>query len=159
MKKFKEFLLLFVPLIILMIFPIVWFVTRKSSFPDFVGNWHYLELAFKDKIFWETTLCTYSKLIIFSILAVIAVALLCRFIKRLQSRKVFYPFSIVLASVFSCVGLYIDQVNVAKDSILPVSLSIYEIISALQAAFFTVLLFWLFEMLFLFIKNRKSVQR
>ena len=52
MKKFKEFLLLFVPLIVLTILPIILFVTNQTE-NSFIGNAQYLKLFLNDSIFLE----------------------------------------------------------------------------------------------------------
>ena len=170
MKKFKEFLLLFVPLIVLTILPIILFVTNQTE-NSFIGNAQYLKLFLNDSIFWNAIFNTYYKAIIFSALAVVCVALLCHFIKYIKSRKVFYPVSVVLASVVSFLSTYMNRVNyfgapmgvyttqyMISNSPPPVSVTIYDILLALQIGFLTTFLFWLVEIFILFIKDRKSPQ-
>ena len=170
MKKFKEFLLLFVPLIVLTILPIILFVTNQTE-NSFIGNAQYLKLFLNDSIFWNAIFNTYYKAIIFSALAVVCVALLCHFIKYIKSRKVFYPVSVVLASVISFLSTYMNRVNyfglpmgvydpqyLISNSPPPFSVTIYDILLALQVGFLTTFLVWLVEIFILFIKSRKSIQ-
>ena len=170
MKKFKEFLLLFVPLIVLTILPIILFVTNQTE-NLFIGNAQYLKLFLNDSIFWNAIFNTYYKAIIFSALAVVCVALLCHFIKYIKSRKVFYPVSVVLASVISFLSTYMNRVNyfglpmgayntqyLISNSPPPFSVTIYDILLALQIGFLTTFLVWLVEIFILFIKSRKSIQ-
>ena len=170
MKKFKEFLLLFVPFIVFTILPIIIFVTNLNI-NAFVSYEHYLRLFLNDGIFWDAIFNTYYKAIIFSALAVACVALLCHFIKYIKSRKVFYPVSVVLASVVSFLSTYMNRVNyfgapmwvyntqsLISNSPSPVSVTIYDILLALQISFLITFLFWLVETFISFIKNRKSQQ-
>ena len=168
MKKFKEFLLLFVPFIVLTILPIIIFVINQNE-NAFVSNEHYLRLLLNDSIFWNAIFNTYYKAIIFSALAVVCVALLCHFIKYIKSRKVFYPVSVVCASVVAFLSTYFNRVNyfglpmgiydpqyLVSDTAPKISISIYDIILAMQIGFLTTFLFWLGELLVLLIKKKKS---
>ena len=171
MKKFKEFLLLFVPLIVLTILPIILFVTNQTE-NSFIGNAQYLKLFLNDSIFfWNAIFNMYYKAIIFFALAGVCVALLCHFIKYIKSRKVFYPVSVVLASVISFFSTYMNRVNyfglpmgvydpqyLISNSPPPFSVTIYDISLALQIGFLTTFLVWLVEIFILFIKSRKSIQ-
>ena len=170
MKKFKEFLLLFVPLVVLTILPIILFVANQTE-NSFIGNAQYLKLFLNDSIFWNAIFNTYYKAIIFSALAVVCVALLCHFIKYIKSRKVFYPVSVVLASVISFSSTYMNRVNyfglpmgvydpqyLISNSPPPISITIYDILLALQIGFLTTFLVWLVETFIMFIKSRKSIQ-
>ena len=170
MKKFKEFLLLFVPFIVFTILPIIIFVANLDI-NAFVGYEHYLRLFLNDDIFWNAIFNIYYKAIIFSALAVVCVALLCHLIKYIKSRKVFYPVSVVLASVVSFLSTYMNSVNyfglpigvystqyLISNSHPPVAVTIYDILLALQIGFLTTFLFWLVETFILFIKNRKYPQ-
>ena len=168
MKKIKEFLLLFVPLIVLTILPIILFVTNQTE-NSFIGNAQYLKLFLNDSIFGNAIFNTYYKAIIFSALAVVCVALLCHFIKYIKSRKVFYPVSVVLASVISFLSTYMNRVNyfglpmgvydpqyLISNSPPSISISIYDVLLALQIGFLITFIFWLLELLVLFIKKKKS---
>ena len=170
MKKFKEFLLLFVPLIVLTILPIILFVTNQTE-NSFIGNAQYLKLFLNDSVFKTAIFNTYFYPIIFSFFAVIFVALLCHFIKHIRSRKVFYPVSVVLASVISFSIIYMNRVNyfglpmgvydpqyLISNSPPPISVTIYDILLALQIGFLTTFLVWLVETFIMFIKSRKSIQ-
>ena len=170
MKKFKEFLLLFVPLVVLTILPIILFVANQTE-NSFIGNAQYFILFMNDSIFWNSIFCTYYEAIIFSALAVVCVALLCHFIKYIKSRKVFYPVSVVLASVISFLSTYMNRVNyfglplgvcdsqyLISNSPPPISVTIYDILLALQIGFLTIFLVWLVETFVLFLKSRKSIQ-
>ena len=170
MKKFKEFLLLFVPLIVLTVLPIILFIANQTE-NSFIGNAQYLKLFLNDGIFWNAIINTYYRAIIFSVLAVVCVALLCHFIKYIKSRKVFYPVSVVLASVISFISTYMNRINyfglpmgvydpqyLISNSPPPISVTIYDVLVALQIGFLTAFLFWLVEIFILFIKNRKSTQ-
>ena len=171
MKKFKEFLLLFVPLIVLTILPIILFVTNQTE-NSFIGNAQYLKLFLNDSIFWNAIFNTYYKAIIFSALAVVCVALLCHFIKYIKSRKVFYPVSVVLASVISFLSTYMNRVNyfglpmgvydpqyLITNTSPHISISVYDIFLALQIGFLTIFLFWLVELLISFIKKKNSIHK
>lgn len=170
MKKIKEFLFLFVPLILLFVLPVVIFVTNQTE-NAFMGNAQYLRLFLEDGIFWDAIFNTYYKAIIFSVLMVICFALLCHFIKFIKSRKVFYPVSVVLASVISFFTTYMNRVNyfglpvgvydpqyLISNSPPPISVSVYDVLLALQIGFLTTFLFWLAETFIIFIKNRKSTR-
>lgn len=154
MKKRKEFWLLFVPLIVCTVLPILLFVTRRTE-SGFIGYEHYLRLLLHDSVFWTALFNTYCYAILFSVVAVIGVALVCFFIKRLKSRSVFYPVSVVLASVASFLSAYLRRVH-SMSIASPVSVSVYEILFALQVGFLTVWIVWLAERLFACIKNKKS---
>ena len=121
--------------------------------------------------FWNAIFNMYYKAIIFSALAVVCVALLCHFIKYIKSRKVFYPVSVVLANVISFFSTYMNRVNyfglpmgvydpqyLISNSPPPFSVTIYDILLALQIGFLTTFLVWLVEIFILFIKSRKSIQ-
>jgi len=170
MKKSKEFLLLFVPLIVLTVLPIILFVANQTE-NSFIGNAQYLKLFLNDGIFWNAIFNTYYSAMIFSVLAVVCVALLCHFIRYIKSRKVFYPVSVVLASVISFLSTYMNRVHyfglpigvystqyLISNSYPPVAVTIYDILLALQIGFLTTFLFWLVETFILFIKNRKFPQ-
>ena len=170
MKKFKEFLLLFVPFIVFTILPIIIFVT-KLNINAFVSYEHYLRLFLNDGIFWNVIFNTYYKAIIFSAVAVACVALLCHLIKYIKSLKVFYPVSVVLASVISFLSTYMNRVNyfglpmgvydpqyLISNSPPSISITIYDILLALQIGFLTTFLVWLVETFIMFIKSRKSIQ-
>ena len=169
MKKFKEFLLLFVPFLVFTISPIIIFVTNLNI-NGFVSYEHYLRLFLNDGIFWNVIFNTYYKAIIFSALAIVCVALLCHLIKYIKSRKVFYPVSVVLASVISFLSTYMNRVNyfglptgvydpqyLISNSPQPISISIYDVLLALQVGFLITFIFWLLELLVLFIKKKKSI--
>ena len=168
MKKLKEFLLLFVPLIVLTVLPIILFVANQTE-NSFIGNAQYLKLFLNDGIFWNAIFNTYYRAIIFSVLAVVCVALLCHFIRYIKLRKVFYPVSVVLASLISFLSTYMNSVNyfglpigvydpqyLISNSPTPISVTIYDILLALQIGFLTTFLFWLVEKFVLFIKSGKS---
>ena len=170
MKRFKEFLFLFIPLIVSTILPVIIFVTNQTK-NAFVSNAQYLRLFLEDVFFWNAIVNTYFRAIILSALVVIVIALLCHFVKCLRSRKVFYPVSVVLTSVVSFLSTYMNRVNyfgapmwayntqsLISNSPPPVSVTIYDILLALQISFLTTFLFWLVETFILFIKNRKSPQ-
>ena len=162
---------MFVPLIVLTILPIILFVTNQTE-NSFIGNAQYLKLFLNDSnFFWNAIFNTYYKAIIFSALAVVCVALLCHFIKYIKSRKVFYPVSVVLASVISFLSTYMNRVNyfglpmgvydpqyLISNSPPPISVTIYDILLALQIGFLTTFLVWLVETFIMFIKSRKSIQ-
>ena len=160
---------MFVPLIVLTILPIILFVTNQTE-NSFIGNAQYLKLFLNDSVFWNAIFDTYYKAIIFSALAVVCVALLCHFIKYIKSRKVFYPVSVVLASVISFLSTYMNRVNyfglptgvydpqyLISNSPQPISISIYDVLLALQVGFLITFIFWLLELLVLFIKKKKSI--
>ncbi len=168
MKKIKEFLLLFVSLILLTFAPFVIFITRRGE-NSFMGNAHYLRLFLNDGVFWNSIFNTYCKALIFSVLAVACVALSCRFIKYVKSRKFFYPVSIILASIVAFLSIYFNRVNyfglpmgvydpqyLISGSQPPVSVSLYDVLLALQIGLLTVLLFWIAETIIFSIKNRKA---
>lgn len=157
MKKFKELLFLFVPLIVFTILPIVIFIVSKTENASF-------KLFLKDGMFWNAVVNIYCKAIVFSALAVICIALLCHLIK---SRKVFYLVSTISASVVSFFSVYtlrtdyfglpMDVYNpqsLVSDSPPPVSFSVYDLLLAFQIGFLITFLFWLLELLVLFIKNK-----
>ena len=110
MKKFKEFLFLFVPLIVATILPIIIFVTNQIE-NAFMGNEQYLRLFSNDGIFWNAIVNTYSRAIALSVFVVLFIALLCRFIKYLKSRKVFYIFSVISSTVISFFSVYLNRTN------------------------------------------------
>jgi len=171
MKKLKEFLILFVSFIVLTVLPVVIFVTTPTE-NAFLSNKQYLRLLLNDDLFLTALFNTYYKMIIFSVFAVLCVALLCRFIKHLKSRKVFYPAGIILASAASVFSMYMDKIRylgllaeeyntqtilMNKPPALSISFSIYDILRALQVGFFVMLLFWLLETFAGFIKTRRSI--
>ena len=169
MKKIKEFLLLFVPVVLLTVAPYVIFVNLRSE-NAFMGNAQYLRLLLNDSIFWNALINTYFNALIFSVLAVLCVVVLCRFIKRIKSRKVFYPVSIALASVVAFLSIYFNKANyfglpmgvydpeyLISASRPPVSVSLFDVLLALQIGTLTVLLFWLAETVIFSVKSRKSV--
>ncbi len=170
MKKIKEFLFLFVPLIVFTVLPIIMFVANQNK-NAFVMMKQYLRLLFNDSVFKTAIFNTYFYPIIFSFFAVIFVALLCHFIKHIRSRKVFYPVSVVLASVISFSIIYMNRVNyfglpmgvydpqyITTNTPPHISISIYDILLALQIGFLTTFLVWLVETFIMFIKSRKSIQ-
>lgn len=161
---------MFVPLIVLTILPIILFVTIQTE-NSFIGNAQYLKLFLNDSIFWNAIFNTYYKAIIFSALAVVCVALLCHFIKYIKSRKVFFLVSVVLASVISFISTYMNRVNYFglpmgvydpqylisnSPPSISISISIYDVLLALQIGFLITFMFWLLELLVLFIKKKKS---
>ena len=168
MKKLKEFLLLFVPLIICTVLPVVMFVS-KQNVNAFVSNAHYLRMFLNDSTFKIALFNTYCYPFIFSLLSVVFVALLCYFIKYIKSRKIFYPASVILSSVVAFFCTYIDEINyfglpmyvyydpqylVSKSPFyIPIT---YNILLGLQIGLLTTFLFWLVETLISFIDNRKS---
>lgn len=165
MKKSKEFLLLFVPLIVLTVLPVILLVVDKTN--DFVGFSNSLTLLLADGIFWTALFNIYFKALAFAILAVVCIALLCHFIKRIKSRKIFYPVSVALASVVSFTSICVNKVvafgapmgsydpSTLLSSAQPTfSVSVYEILLALQIGFLTTLLFWLAERIFVSVKNK-----
>lgn len=171
MKKFKEFLFLFVPLIVFTIIPIMMFVTNQNK-NAFVGYENYLRLLLNDSVFKTAIFNTYCYPIIFSLFTVVFVALLCHFIKLIKSRKVFYPVSVVLASVVAFFSTYLNKVNyfglpmgvydpqyLISNSPPHISISIYDVFLALQIGFLTTLLFWLVELLILFVKKKNSIHK
>ena len=170
MKKFREFMLLFVPFVVLTVLPVVVFITRGTD-SAFLSNEQYLRLLLKDGLFWSAIFNTYCIAMVFSVFTGICAALACHFIKPIKSRKVFYPVSIILASIASFCCIYTNQVTYLglpeemynTQSILTntppsisVSISIYDILLSLQLGFFATLLFWLLEMLIVFIKTRRK---
>lgn len=169
MKKIKEFLLLFVPLVLLTVAPYVIFVNLRSE-NAFMGNAQYLRLLLNDGVFWNAVFNTYCMALIFSVLAVLCFAVLCRFIKRVKSRRVFYHVSIALASIVAFLSIYLKRVNyfglpmgvydpeyLISGSSPSVSVSLFDVLLALQIGVLTVLLFWLAETVILSIKSRRSV--
>ena len=169
MKKIKEFLLLFVPFALLTVVPYILFVNLRGE-NAFMGNAQYLRLLLNDGIFWNAVFNTYCIALIFSVLAVLCVAVLCRFIKRIKSRKIFYPVSIALASIVAFLSIYLKRVNyfglpmgvydpeyLISGSRPPVSVSFFDVLLALQIGVLTVLLFWLAETVIFSVKSRKSV--
>ena len=170
MKKLKAFLFLLVPAIVFAIAPVIIFITSQNK-NAFIGNEHYLRLLLNDGLFKTVIFNTYFYPFIFSLSIVLIFALLCHFIKYIKSRKVFYPVSVVLASVISFISTYMNRVNyfglsmgvydpqyLISNSPQPISISIYDFLLALQIGFLTTFLFWLLETFILFIKNRKSTQ-
>ena len=170
MKKFKEFLLLFVPVIVFTILPIIIFVSNLNI-NAFVSYEHYLRLFLNDSVFKTAIFNTYCYPIIFSLFAVVFVALLCHLIKNIQSRKVFYPVSVVFASVVAFFSTYLMKViyfglpmdvystqYIITNTPPNISISIYEILLALQIGFLVTFLFWLVELLILFVKKKNSIR-
>ena len=169
MKKIKEFLFLFVPLIVFTVLPIILFVTNKNAF---VSNEHYLRLLLNDSIFKTAIFNTYCYPFVFSLFTTIFVALLCHFIKLIKSRKVFYPVSVVLASVVAFFSIYLNRANyfglpmgvydpqyLITNTPPHISISVYDIFLALQIGFLTIFLFWLVELLISFIKKKNSIHK
>ncbi len=168
MKKFKEFLFLFVPLIVATILPIIIFVTNQIE-NAFMGNEQYLRLFSNDGIFWNAIVNTYSRAIALSVFVVLFIALLCRFIKYLKSRKVFYIFSVISSTVISFFSVYLNRTNyfglpmgvydpqyLVSNTPPTISISVYDVLLAIQIGFLIAFLFWLLELLGLFIKKNKS---
>ncbi|MBE6792597.1 MAG: hypothetical protein E7534_03740 [Ruminococcaceae bacterium] len=168
MKKVREFLFLFMPLTLLAVLPVVMFITNQTE-NAFVGNIQYLRLFLNDGVFWNAIFSTYCKTIGFSVLAAMCFALLCHFIKYIKSRKVFYPVSVVLTSVVAFFSTYMNRVNYfglptgvydpqyfTSNTPPAISVSVYDILLALQIGFLTTFIFWLAETFILFIKYRKS---
>ena len=168
MKKLKEFLFLFVPTIVFAVAPVIIFITSQNK-NAFIGNEHYLRLLLNDGLFKTVIFNTYFYPFIFSLSIVLIFALLCHFIKYIKSRKVFYLVSVVLASVVSFISTYMNRVNyfslpmgvydpqyLISNSPPSISISIYDVLLALQIGFLTTFLFWLLELLVLFIKKKKS---
>jgi len=160
---------LFVPLALLTIAPYVIFVNLRSE-NAFMGNAQYLRLLLNDGVFWNAVFNTYCIALMFSVLAVLCVAVLCRFIKRIKSRRVFYHVSIALASIVAFLSIYLKRVNyfglpmgvydpeyLNSGSRPTVSVSLFDVLLALQIGVLTVLLFWLAETVILSIKSGKSV--
>ena len=171
MKKIKEFLLLFVPFIVFTVLPIIIFFLNQNK-NAFFSNEHYLRLLLNDSVLKTAIFNTYCYSIIFSFFAVIFVALLCHFIKHIKSRKVFYPVSVILASIVTFLSAYLNRVNyfglpmgvyntqyLITNTPPHISISIYDIFLALQIGFLTTCLFWLVELLILFVKKKNSIHK
>ena len=169
MKKVKEFLLLFVPLIALTVLPIVLFVSNHTS-DEFVSNSQYLKLFLNDGLFLNSLLNTYFVPAIISLVVVLIFALLCHFIVFLKKRKIFYPVGGMLSSLVSLGLLIINKTNyfglpmgvydpqyLVSNSPQSISISFYDALLAVQIGFLTTLIFWLIELLVIFIKKKKTV--
>lgn len=147
MKKGEEFLLLFVPLLVLTVLSLVaWVIGLPET--DFMGLSQYIRLLLNDRLFWRALFHIYGTAVAFSGLAVILFALLCRFIKCMTSRKVFYSISVVLSSLVTFFSAYLTA-NFSTPAV-------YDVLLAVQIGFLTTFLFWLAETLIVFIKARKT---
>ncbi len=168
MKKLKEFLLLLIPLIILTVLPIVLFVSKQTG-TAFVSNSQYLKFILNDGLFWDALFNTYFVPAIISLVVILIFALLCHFIVFLKKRKIFYSVSVSLASIVSVFSIYTNRIAyfglsmdvydpqyLVSNSPPPMSISIYDILLAVQIGFLTTFLFWLLESFVLFIKKKKS---
>ncbi len=147
MKKRIEFLLLFIPLIILILLPIIPFF-MPSKYPTFFGPLQYLRLFLNDSIFWKAIFNTYGLCFIISIAIVLILVLLRRFMEFPKKRRWFYGMSLALGSVASFFTIWIQRIlmnhaNGITATLLP---TVYEIIMGMQVGFLTVLVFWLIEM-------------
>lgn len=171
MKKFKEFLFFIIPLIVLTVLPIVLFVTNQGE-NAFIGNMQYLKLFLNDSTFAYAVFNTYRKPALFSTVAVLILVALKYFsiLKFLKNRKIFYFLNIALASVVSFLVLLVDKMNffgssmgvydpnyIITHSPPTVSISVFDIVLALQIGIFITFVFWLIELIINFIKNKKTV--
>lgn len=165
MKKLKEFLLLFLPLILLIGLPIVIFSFSQSG-NAFISNSEYLRLFLKDGIFWDSIFYTYRNSLIYSGIAVLICVFLCHFIKPLKKRKIFYPAGVIVASVVAFITLLVSKTSyfglpmgvydpeyLVSNTAPKVSVSVYDVFMALQVGFFVVLLVWILETVFVFVKK------
>ncbi len=147
MKKRIEFLLLFAPLIILILLPIIpFFIPSKT--PTFMGPLNYLRLFLNDSLFWRAFFNTYCFAFIFSVAMVLILALLRRFMAFFKKRRWFYGMGLALGSVasFLTIGIHnnMNQANGITPTWVP---TIYEIIMGLQVGFLIMLLYWIAETL------------
>ncbi len=152
MKKRIEFLLLFVPLMLLILLPAVLFFATKGN-NGFIGPLQYLRLFLNDSTFWKALFNTYSLAFILSVAIVLVLAFLRRFMEFLKKRRWFYGMSLALGSVASFFAIWIQRIlmnhaNGITATLLP---TVYEIIMGMQVGFLTVLVFWLIE---LFVRGR-----
>ena len=168
MKKLKEFLFLLVPTIVFAIAPVIIFITSQNK-NAFIGSEHYLRLLLNDDLFKTLIFNTYFYPFIFSLSIVLIFALLCHFIKYIKSRKIFFSVSVVLASVIAFFSIYLNKANyfgtpmgvydpqyLISNSPPSISISIYDVLLALLIGFLITFIFWLLELLVLFIKKKKS---
>lgn len=156
MKKTKEFLLLFIPLIVLTLVAVITFVADNTHLKTFLYN-----PAFKMAV-----LGAYFGALILCVAVVLIIALLLRLIKPIRNRKMVYPVSIIVSSVTAFLSLFVNmsnifgfpvvtyQPNTLINNVTLVSVSVYEIVLALQISFLIAFLAWLIEQLFYLYKKR-----
>ena len=169
MKKYKEFLLLFLPFLVLTVLPIVIFLTVKTDGVVFVGNAQYFKLMMKDPIMKKGLLYTYFSGAIYAVCPIIILALLKIFIKPMKRKLAYFiglPVSAVAAFLalwlksIRYVGLpidfYYDTHSIVATSPPPItaSISVDKVFIALQIAFLLMLLYWSVETVVLKIKSR-----
>lgn len=172
MKKFKEFLFFIIPLMVLTALPIVLFSINHGD-NVFIGNMQYIKLFINDDVFWNAILNTYGKAVLFSFAVPLILFALSnlKVLRFLKNRKAFYSLNIVLASLVSFFVLLVNKIrlfglpmtvydpsSLIADSPPPVtaSISLYEIILALQIGVFTAFVFWLIERIISFVRNKKT---
>lgn len=169
MKKFKEFLLLFLPLLVLTALPIIIFLTVKTGDISFVGNVQYFKLMLQDPIMKKALLYTYFSGVIYAVCPIIILALLKIFIKPMK-RKLIYFIGLPLSAISAFLALwlksiryvglpidfYYDTHSIVATSPPPItiSISIDKVFIALQTAFLLMLIYWIIETIVLKIKNR-----
>lgn len=171
MKKLKEFLLLFVPLLTFIALPVILFVTKRTE-NAFMSNAHYFKLLVNDAIFVKVIFNIYCRAIAFSFVAVACVALLCHVVKYIRSRMIFYPAAVIAASTVALFDICKDKVAyfglpmgvydpqyLLTNSPPPISVSASDIFLALQIGFLTTFLFWLLELLIVWIKTQRDHKR
>ena len=147
MKKRIEFLLLFAPLIILILLPVVLFFATIGN-NGFIGPLQYLRLFLNDSLFWRALFNTYSLAFIFSVAMVLILALLRRFMAFLKKRRWFYGMGLALGSVASFLTIWIQNNTNQANGITPTWVpTIYDIIMGLQVGFLIMLLYWIAETL------------
>ncbi len=167
MRKYKEFLLLFLPFFVFTALPITLFFTARADSPLYIAEAYFFRDMLDIAAIRLPALHTYCVGAVSAFVTVIIFAVLKILIKPMK-RKLMYLLAMPSSLLISFIALfwssmrymglpmsfYLDTHSmVAKMSIFNY-FSPYQIIFALQLSFFAVLMYWIIETAVLKIKNR-----
>ena len=173
MKNLLKAAIFIATIIVISVVLLLLFVYAPQGDVAFIGNLEYLKLFLNSGIFWAAIYNTYGGALGLSFI-VIALSTLVRHllkVRTFKSFKFYTPFNIALSGVVAFVWLLMNKVrlfglpmgvydpNTLVSPTAPsvtASVSVIEVLIALQIAVFTAFVFWLVELLIGFIKSKKT---
>ena len=158
MKKFKEFLIFPLAIILLIGLFICLFLIIVPS-DAFYGGWEYLKLMITDELFISAVFITFSIPLLVS-LCLSAIGALILFILNLKKkievkRKNYYITAAVISAIasFSYFALFTNALKITDELNVALQMGIFAIIFSLLISIIISFVFWMIELIVIGIKK------
>lgn len=175
MKKFKEALCFIIPLVVATTLSFIFFTLQQQGGYPVFSDMHYFELFLHDDLFWVALYNTYGKPFLFALGAILVLAVIRHFVKSKVWNR-FWVCQLVNTGLGSVVSFALLLMGLGGAFDLPAGLSgavgstdtvtvtlmrsitVFEVMIALQTGMFAAFVFWILQSLWRWITSKRKAK-